>query len=81
MQIRDEWNYQSVILIFIGIVYVCLPKDIILDWINGEKFQLNRESYKQIENNGKLQMYSKLNPQRIYEKDRLKFEYSSEKKK
>jgi hypothetical protein len=35
MQIRDEWNYHSIALIFVGAVYVILPKDRILDWING----------------------------------------------
>jgi c-di-AMP phosphodiesterase-like protein len=35
MQIRGEWNYQSASLIFIGFVYVLIPKDALLNWING----------------------------------------------
>ena len=29
-----------------GGVYLLLPKDLILDWLNGEKFELRRQAYK-----------------------------------
>lgn len=48
-------------LILIAIVYICLPKDTILDWINGEKFKLKRESFKEIDGGNTLQMYTQIN--------------------
>jgi hypothetical protein len=35
LQIRSEWNYQSICLIAVGILYIVLPKNRLLDWING----------------------------------------------
>lgn len=59
-QIRSTWTYESICMIFLGFVYVLLPKDKLLDIINGEKFKLNRENFTQIESS-RLQAYNQLN--------------------
>lgn len=63
-QIRSSWTYESVFMIFIGIIYVLLPKDKLLNMINGEKFKLNHENFTQIENS-RLQVYNQLNHDQI----------------
>ncbi len=64
-QIRDGCSYLSVVCLVIGIVYVLLPINDILDYFHAQDFALADETYSETKNNF-MYNYDTLHPLKQY---------------
>ena len=44
--LRGDYKLSSLILMIVGIVYLCLPINTIMDFVNAENFNLEEKTYR-----------------------------------
>ena len=75
--LRNDVRLSSIIMLIIAIIYICLPLNDIIDFVNKENFFLEEKVYSDVkhtfrENYYSLHpMYSKLHPEQNNESRRL----------
>ncbi len=75
--LRNDIKTASIVMVIVGIIYICLPLNSIIDFFNKENFYLEEKQYKDVKDTFKDNyvdlhpMYSKLNPEQNSESRRL----------
>ncbi len=68
MQIRQGASWQPILCICLGVVYLFLPMDSILQWLHDQKFKSQQKQYQQIKHKF-IQNYRTMHP--LYANERI----------